>query len=177
MSVVIRFLTPSDTDDWNEKIRCLYAKTNQEARVSSRFISSVLEGDLKDPKSTYTKNGNLLFMALLDDQCIGMVCLEWHQSRLDCDSDGDSDRKNGYYEVQRLAVEKEYRKRGIGRALMLKAMECGRVHLSCLASNTVAISFYSSISGLVEEGRENITSRKSSGFVYSLIHYSSANCW
>lgn len=133
----------------NENIRNLYIKTSKSDGISLKFISRVIDTDLLDPIDTYTNNGNIMYIAVLDDVLVGMVGLIKHDD---------------YFELQRLVVHKDYRRQGIARALLSNAMKDRKIRLSCLSTNKSAITLYTTTEGLYEERRE--------GGAYVLIYYS-----
>lgn len=66
--------------------------------------------NLEDPEKHIIDNGGEIFFAVLDGEAIGTVALKYHE--------------HGRYEISKMAVRPGHQGMGIGRKLMVAALDC-----------------------------------------------------
>eukprot|EP01103_Thecamoeba_quadrilineata_P016485 TRINITY_DN5525_c0_g1_i2.p1 TRINITY_DN5525_c0_g1~~TRINITY_DN5525_c0_g1_i2.p1 ORF type:complete len:162 (-),score=8.27 TRINITY_DN5525_c0_g1_i2:75-560(-) len=119
-------------------------------------IASLIEKDLSEPYSVFTYRyfinnwPKLCWMAMDGDKTVGVIVCKLDQHR------GSITTNRGY--IAMLAVDKEYRKQGIGSKLVSHAIEnmkednCDEVVLETEITNTGALALYRNL-GFVKDKR------------------------
>lgn len=128
LSIGIRKIRPED----NEAVRQLYLTSNELMNVNSSFTKVILDTDLKDPYSFYSKEKREMYIftdSNENDKIVGMAGLIPTQS-------------NDRMEVVRLSVSHQHRRKGVGTVIIKFLQSENKLTLSCIRSNRTAIAFY-----------------------------------
>jgi ribosomal protein S18 acetylase RimI-like enzyme len=145
---------------WDNDIISLFKYSSELLGTSPIFVEDTLRTHF-NPPSSYYSNENVMYVAIIDDKLIGFVGI--------CKD-----------EVQHLCVHPEFRRSGVGTALMVYIHIHTRDHdrdrgnnkftLSCMGNNDVALKFYQSLPFLhYINTTDHVSSRD--GRKYQLVHY------
>ncbi|EDV29154.1 uncharacterized protein TRIADDRAFT_18177 [Trichoplax adhaerens] len=143
-----------DAEDNSLKQESQLDYVSYESELQMPDIIELITKDLSEPYSIYTYRyflhnwPRLAYLAMVDSKCVGAVVskLDMHKKTI----------RRGY--IAMLAVEKDYRKRGIGSELVSLTIEqmikegCDEVVLETELSNKPALALYENL-GFVRDKR------------------------
>ncbi|KAL1924667.1 uncharacterized protein VTP21DRAFT_4321 [Calcarisporiella thermophila] len=124
-----------------------------ESELQLPGIMALIENDLSEPYSIYTYRyfihnwPQLCFMAMLGERCIGVII---------CKLDDHRGRLRGY--IAMLAVSRDFRKRGLGTALVCRAIKAmkeekaNEIVLETEVTNLGALALYEHL-GFIRDKR------------------------
>jgi len=120
--------------DYDARIREIYIKANKEVGTSQTQIDRVLSTNLATPYKTFSTSTQQCLFAFFENEIADIVGIVTA-----CKTDSTAD----IFELNNLAVDPDFQRRGIGTQLIQAAwMETRPFRLSAIASNTRSISFY-----------------------------------
>jgi GNAT superfamily N-acetyltransferase len=124
--VTIREFLPGDED--------AFYKLSEEWIARYFYIEPKDEKTLRDPQRTILDVGGKIYFATVGERCVGCCAL--------------LPMSNNEFEIAKVAVTESYQERGIGRKLMVAAIEAGRnagarrLYLECNHTLTSAMRLY-----------------------------------